>query len=115
MHFRRTALRDTEIRGQRIAAGEKVVTWLVSANRDEDVFDRPHSFDVGRANNPHVSFGHGPHFCVGNALARRLAKIALAECVRRLPALELDGRVQRLRSNWYNGPKRMPVVCQRSI
>ncbi len=115
MHFRRTALRDTQIRGQRIAAGEKVVAWLVSANRDEEVFESPHTFDVSRANNPHVGFGHGPHFCIGNALARRLAKIALAECVRRLPNLELNGSVKRLRSNWYNGPKRMPVVVGRGI
>lgn len=110
MHFRRTALRDTQIRGQRIAAGQKVVTWLVSANRDADVFERPHTFDVGRTVNPHVGFGHGPHFCIGNALARRLTKVALAECVRRLPGLELRGEVKRLRSNWYNGAKRMPVA-----
>jgi cholest-4-en-3-one 26-monooxygenase len=113
MHFRRTAVRDTQIRGQRIAAGEKVVTWLVSANRDHDAFDQPHTFDIARASNPHVSFGHGPHFCIGNALARRLCKIALAECVRRLPNLELNGEVKRLRSNWYNGPKRMPVIVGR--
>jgi cytochrome P450 len=113
MHFRRTAVSDTQIRGQRIAAGQKVVAWLVSANRDEQVFERPHSFDVARATNPHVSFGYGPHFCIGNALARRLANTALAECLRRMPELELNGPVERLRSNWFNGPKRMPVVVGR--
>jgi cytochrome P450 len=109
MHFRRTATRDTEIRGQRIEAGQKVVVWQVSANRDEEVFADPHRFDVGRSPNDHVSFGYGPHFCIGNALARMTLRVALGECVRRMPELTLDGPVERLRSNWFNGMKRMPV------
>jgi len=109
-HFRRTARYDTEIRGQKIAAGQKVVTWMVSANRDEAVFDRPHAFDITRNPNPHLSFGHGPHFCLGNVLARRLANIGLTECFKRMPELQLAGPVERFRSNWLNGPKRMPVL-----
>jgi cytochrome P450 len=113
LHFRRTAVRDTELRDQAIGMGQKVVVWLASANRDEDVFVRPHDLDLEREPNPHVSFGYGPHFCVGNALARMSAKIALRECLRRMPTLTLDGPVERLRSNWLNGPKRMPVAVSR--
>jgi cholest-4-en-3-one 26-monooxygenase len=109
MHFRRTATRDTEIRGQRIRAGEKVVVWLVSANRDEDVFPNAGVFDPQRKQNDHLAFGHGPHFCIGNALARMTVGIALNECLRRLDGIELDGTPERVRSNWFNGMKRIPV------
>ena len=110
MHFRRTATADTEIRGQHIRKGQKVVVWLVSANRDEEVFANPGALDLARAPNDHLSFGHGPHFCIGNALARMSARIALTECLHRLPSLELAAPPERLRSNWFNGMKRMPVV-----
>jgi len=83
---------------------------MVSANRDDAVFARPHDFDMARATNPHVSFGHGPHFCIGNALARRMAKIGLTECFQRMPGLAFAGKTERFRSNWLNGPKRMPVA-----
>lgn len=69
--FRRTATRDTEIRGQRIAEGERVVLFYHSGNRDEAVFTDPHVFDITRAENPHVGFGGGgPHFCLGHHLAK---------------------------------------------
>ncbi len=110
MHFRRTATRDTELRGQPIREGQKVVVWLVSANRDEDIFPHASSFDIGRTPNDHLSFGHGPHFCIGNALARMSARIAFTECLRRLRHLELAAPPERLRSNWFNGMKKMPVV-----
>lgn len=109
MHFRRTAKVDTELRGVRIAAGQKVVVWYPSANRDEEVFSAPDTFDVRRTPNEHVSFGHGPHSCLGHALARMQLRIAVAACLSRLPALALDGPVERLRSNWFNGMKSMPV------
>jgi cholest-4-en-3-one 26-monooxygenase len=109
-HFRRTATRDCEMRGQRIAAGDKVVVWHVSANRDEEVFERPNEFDMARRPNDHVSFGHGPHFCLGNALARMSARVALSECLRRMGSLELDGPPERVRSNWFNGFKKMNVI-----
>jgi len=114
MHFRRTATRDVDLAGARILKGQKVVVWLVSANRDEDVFADPDRFDIARGATDHLSFGHGPHFCVGNALARLTARIALGQCVRRLQAVELTGPVERVRSNWFNGMKRMQVtVCAR--
>jgi cytochrome P450 len=109
-HFRRTATKDTEIRGQLIREGQKVVVWLASANRDDEVFPDASTFDIERTPNDHLSFGHGPHFCIGNALARMSAKIAFTECLRRLPHLELTAAPERLRSNWLNGMKRMPVV-----
>jgi cholest-4-en-3-one 26-monooxygenase len=109
MHFRRTATRDVELRGQRIAKGQKVVLWYTSANRDEDVFGDPDAFDIRRTGNDHLTFGHGPHFCIGNALGRLSAKIAIGECVRRIPGMQLRGPVERVRSNWFNGMKRMPV------
>jgi cholest-4-en-3-one 26-monooxygenase len=113
MHFRRTAARDVDVRGVRIRAGQKVVAWNVSANRDDEVFAKPHVFDVERAPNGHVSFGHGPHFCIGNALARMTATIAIGEIISRFPDIEIDGPVERLQSNWFNGPKRMPVALGR--
>jgi cytochrome P450 len=108
-YFRRTAVRDTEIRGQKIAAGDKVVMWYVSANRDEEVFVNPDRFDIGRIPNEHLSFGHGTHFCLGTALARLEARVVFEELLRRLPDMELAGPVVRLRSNWVNGVKSMPV------
>ena len=87
-HFRRTATRDTEIRGQKIGAGEKVVMWYNSANRDEAVFDDPYRFDVRRTPNEHVGFGGpGPHFCLGAHLARREITVMFRQLLRRLPDL----------------------------
>jgi cytochrome P450 len=110
MHFRRTATRDVELRGQHIKAGDKVVTWYISADRDETVFPDPYRFDVTRAPNDHVVFGPGgPHFCLGAHLARLETKILFQELLPRLASIELNGRVERLRSNFVNGIKRMPV------
>ncbi len=109
IHFRRTATCDTELAGQKIAEGSKVVVWLVSANRDEEVFAHPDVFDVARTPNEHLSFGLGPHFCLGASLGRLEARIAFEELLRRVGTLELAGPVERLRSNWVNGIKRMPV------
>jgi len=109
-HFRRTATRDTELHGQRIRAGDKVVTWYVSANFDPDVFPDPRRFDVTRAPNDHVTFGPGgPHFCLGAHLARLETKILFQELIPRLRSIELTGPVERIRSNFVNGIKRMPV------
>ena len=109
MHFRRTATHDAEIHGQKIREGDKVVLWYVSANRDEDVFPDPDRFDVGRAPNDHLAFGLGPHFCLGANLARLEIRVMFEELLRRLPDIELDGPVDRLRSNFISGIKRMPV------
>jgi cholest-4-en-3-one 26-monooxygenase len=110
MHFRRTAQRDTEIRGQRIAEGDKVVIFYISANRDEAVFENPNVFDVERSPNEHVAFGGGgPHFCLGANLAKLEIRLMFEELLRRMPDMELSGPVQRLRSNFINGIKHLPV------
>ncbi len=110
LHFRRTATRDVELRGQAIKAGDKVVTWYISANRDEEMFPDPYLFDVTREPNDHVTFGPGgPHFCLGAHLARLETKILLQELLPRLGSIELTGPVRRIRSNFVNGVKTMPV------
>jgi cholest-4-en-3-one 26-monooxygenase len=109
MHFRRTATRDTQIRGQKIAQHDKVVMFYPSANRDEEVFPNADRFDVGRTPNEHVAFGIGEHFCLGANLARMEIRIMFEELLTRLPDMQLAGPVERLRSNFINGIKRMPV------
>jgi cytochrome P450 len=108
IHFRRTATRDTEIGGQKIAEGEKVVLWYCSGNRDEKVFDQPFRFDVTRSPNEHVGFGGpGPHFCLGANLARREIAVMFRELFRRLPDLHITGEPDRLASFFIHGFKRM--------
>jgi cholest-4-en-3-one 26-monooxygenase len=93
-----------------VAEGDKVVIWYISANRDEAVFDDPYRFDVRRTPNEHVAFGGGgPHFCLGANLARMEIRLMFEELLPRLPDMELDGPVERLRSNFINGIKHMPV------
>ncbi len=108
-YFRRTATRDTTLRGRQIAAGDRVVMMYASANRDEDVFRSPDRFDIARAPNPHVAFGNGPHFCLGAALGRLEARVFLEELFARFASIELAGEPVRLRSNELNAWKRMPV------
>jgi cytochrome P450 len=109
IHFRRTATQDTEIRGQRIRAGEKVVLWYCSANRDEEVFDAPYEFDVRRTPNLHVGFGGpGPHFCMGAHLARREITVMFRELFQRLPDIHVTGKPDRLASFFINGIKHLP-------
>jgi cytochrome P450 len=109
LSFRRTAAVDTEIRGQRIAAGEKVVLFYQSGNRDEVVFEAPESFDISRAPNPHVGFGGGgPHFCLGSHLAKMQLRAIFEQLCHRLPAIEL-GEPEYLASNFINGIKRLPA------
>ena len=109
-HFRRTATRATEIRGTPIAAGDKVVVWFGAANRDPDEFPDPHRFDVRRAPNEHATFGRtGPHFCLGAHLARFELTVLLEELVPRVARFELAGEPQRLRSNFTNGIKHLPL------
>ena len=109
MYFRRTLLADAEIRGNKIKQGEKVVMYYPSANRDEDVFPDPFKFDVGRTPNEHLAFGTGQHFCLGASLARLEIRVFFEELIRRLPKFELTGKPRRLRSNFINGYKEIPV------
>src|SRR5215470_11971293 len=110
MQFQRTAQHDTEIAGQPVAEGDRVAVYYVSANRDEAVFMRPDRFDVGRSPNDHLTFGGGgPHFCLGANLARLEIRVMFEELLRRLPDMELNGAPRRLRSNFINGLKQMPV------
>ncbi|HKY26134.1 MAG TPA: cytochrome P450 [Gaiella sp.] len=109
-HFRRTATRDVEVHGRTIRRGDKVTIWYAGANYDEDKFADPYRLDVGRKPNRHVTFGlGGPHFCLGAHLAKLEIKVWLEEMVPYLPRLELSGEPVRLRSNFFNGIKRMPV------
>ena len=109
IHFRRTATRDTELSGQKIREGEKVVMFYTSANRDEAVFDEPHRFDITRSPNEHVGFGGpGAHFCMGAHLARREMLVAFRQIFQRLPDLRVSGDPERLASNFIHGLKRMP-------
>jgi len=110
MHFRRTVTKDTDINGFPVKDGDKVVIWYISANRDERVFDDPFEFNIHRTPNPHVAFGGGgPHFCLGANLARLEIKVMFEEVMRRLPNLVQAGPAQRLRSNFINGIKHLPV------
>lgn len=108
MHFRRTATVDTELSGVRIRAGDKVVVWFSSANRDEAAFAEPDRFDVARSGNDHLAFGHGPHFCLGAHLARQM-RAMFAAVLDLLGEVELAGEPVRLRSNFQNGIKHLPV------
>jgi cytochrome P450 len=110
LHFRRTATRDVDLRGQAIRAGDKVVIWYGSANFDEEVFAAPLRFDVGRKPNPHVTFGGGgPHYCLGAHLAKLEVQVMFAMLLPRLASLELAGPPERMRTNFTNALKRMPV------
>jgi cytochrome P450 len=107
--MRRTATRDVEIHGKSIREGDKLVLWFASANRDERVFDDPDRLILDRSPNKHLGFGWGPHFCLGSHLAKLEAEILLEELIRRDLTLSVAGPVQRLRSNFFRGIKKLPV------
>jgi cytochrome P450 len=110
MTFRRTATDDCELGGQRIRAGDKVVVSFISANRDEAVFADPGRFDIRRHPNPHLVFGHGPHFCLGAHLARTQMRALFEEILARTSSLKAAGPPSYLRSNFQRGVKRLPVT-----
>jgi cytochrome P450 family 142 subfamily A polypeptide 1 len=114
--FRRTATRDTEIRGQAIKAGDRVLMLYQSANRDEDVFADADRFDVTRTPNPHLAFGIGPHFCLGANLARLELKVMVEELIRRFPEIHTaPGAVpRRAASTLVAGIEHLPVVLSRA-
>jgi cytochrome P450/nitrite reductase/ring-hydroxylating ferredoxin subunit len=109
-HFRRTATKDVVLHGRRIARGDKVTIWYAAANYDDRQFPDPYRLDVGRTPNKHVTFGlGGPHFCLGAHLAKLEIRVWLEAMLPYLPRLELAGDPVRLRSNFFNGVKRLPV------
>jgi len=109
-HFRRTVTADTELGGKQLKAGDKLTTWLVSGNRDETVFEQPDRFDIGRSPNPHMTFGPGGiHHCLGAHLAKMEVRITFEDLLARDVELELTAPPERLRSNFFNGIKRLPV------
>jgi cytochrome P450 len=110
MTFRRTATSDCVLGGQRIGAGDKVVVSFISANRDEAVFAGPGRFDIRRRPNPHLVFGHGPHFCLGAHLARIQMRALFDEVLARTSSLTYAGHPSYLRSNFQRGVKRLPIA-----
>ncbi|MGE0223316.1 MAG: cytochrome P450 [Acetobacteraceae bacterium] len=110
IHMRRTASQDTELHGRRIRAGDKIVLWYVSGNRDEDSIENPDSFIIDRARpRQHMSFGFGIHRCVGNRLAELQLKILWEEILARFPSIEVMGEAKRTYSNFIHGFRSMPV------
>jgi cytochrome P450 len=108
-HMMRTATRDVEIRGQQIKAGDRVMLWYPSANRDEEIFEDPYRFDIGRTPNEHLAFGFGEHFCLGAGLARLEIRVMFEALLARLTDIALAGEVERLRSTFLHGIKHMPI------
>ncbi|GGO58491.1 cytochrome P450 [Streptomyces daqingensis] len=109
LSFRRTAARDTELAGQRIRRGDKVVVYHASAHFDERAFPEPYRFDITRSPNDHLAFGQGPHLCLGAHFGRLQMRIFFTRLLDRLPGLELDGPPVRLTSNFINGVTHLPV------
>ncbi len=109
--MRRTVLTDTELGGQRLSAGDKLLLFYPSGNRDETVFTDPEAFDVRRAENPHLGFGGaGPHYCLGAHLARREIRVVYRELMQQLPGIVVTGSPVRLASNFVNGIKHLPAA-----
>jgi cytochrome P450 len=110
LHMRRTAVADTELAGQQIKKGDKVVMWYASGNRDEDVIDRPNDFIIDRRRaRQHMSFGFGVHRCVGNRLAELQLTILWEEVMKRYPTIEVMGEPERIYSNFIHGIESLPV------
>jgi len=109
IQFARTATADTQVRGQKIRAGESVCLFYPSANRDEEVFEQPFKFDIGRDPNPHLAFGIGEHFCLGSNLAKLELEVIFRQLAKRLEYAELAGPVARLRSSFVGGIKHLPI------
>ena len=108
-YMKRTALRDAEVRGQTIREGERLVLFYASANRDDEVFDHPFTFDVTRHPNRHVGFGWAEHFCLGAHLARASTHALVHELAGRVESLEFSGPVLQTESSFVVGLKSLPV------
>jgi cytochrome P450 len=112
-YFRRTATTDIDLHGVTVRAGDKVAMYYTSANRDDDVFADPQSFDITRSPNKHLSFGIAEHFCIGAHLARLEARLFFEELLSTYPSIELAGEPLRLRSNLNNALRSLPVTLRR--
>lgn len=108
-HFMRSAARDTELRGEKIAKGEWLMLCYPSGNRDEEVFEDPYEFKVDRVPNRHLAFGYGAHLCLGQHLAKMEMRILWEELLPRLKTVALDGEAQLSEASFVNGPKRLPI------
>jgi cytochrome P450 len=109
-YFRRTATRDFEMHGKKIRAGDKVLYWYASANRDEEAFDTPFRVNLARTPNKHLAFGQGgPHLCLGMWLARLEVRVLFQELAKRITSIEPAGEQKFLRSNFVAGLKSLPV------
>jgi cytochrome P450 len=111
-HFMRHTLHDTELAGVPIRAGDAVVVWLGSANRDEDVFADPFRFDIARKPNKHIAFGVGPHYCIGHTIARVILRTAFSELLGRFTGVELASHPVRLRSNIIAGMRELRITAR---
>ena len=109
MNFRRTASQDIDYAGASIKAGDKVVVSFLSANYDEQVYSQPTEFDIGREPNPHLSFGYGPHFCLGAQLAVAQMRAIFLELTQRFESIEAIAPPTYLRSNFQRGVKSLPI------
>ncbi len=108
-HFMRTATADTEIGGQKIAKDDYIYVSYASANRDEDVFEDPFTFNPERTPNRHLAFGYGPHVCLGQHLARLEMKCIWEEILTRIDSVELTGEPKRMAASFVCGPKSVPI------
>jgi cytochrome P450 len=108
-HMARTVTADVEIRGTKLKAGDRLIMWYGSVNRDEDIFADPYRFEIERSPNEHLAFGIGEHFCLGAGFARKELRLMFEELFRRFPDIDLAGPPERLRSNFINGIKHLPV------
>jgi cytochrome P450 len=111
-HFVRHVTQDITRYGRKLRAGDAIVAWLGSANRDEAVFADPYRFDVSRSPNPHMGFGFGPHYCIGAPLARVAMRLLFEEIVATVAAFELAGPIEHLMSNFVAGIKTMPLTAR---
>ncbi len=105
----RTALEDYELRGTTIKAGDKLALWYMSGNRDEEKWEDPVTFNVTREGPRHLSFGYGQHLCIGWRLAEMQLRVLLEEMLARYPDIHATGEISRMRTNFLNSIKTMPV------
>jgi cytochrome P450 len=105
----RVATADTEIAGQPIKAGDWLVVWIASGNRDETVFDKPYSLDLRRKPNPHLTFGYGTHNCIGRYIALLEIRSIIMTMLRRLKNIQVAGDIVRISSCFGTGIKRLPI------